>query len=249
MPGELRMLRMRFDAGRLYELGRRRRLPPRTDLGYLLHCQLKELFGDDAPAPFAVQDARGRSVTVLAYADRDAGALRQHADTFADPDVHKACDWSSFDDKAMPRTWSPGQQLGFEVRVCPVVRMSGDGPRWRKGAEVDAFLARCFRTEGVVDREDVYREWLESELCRRGGVRLHSARLTAFQRGHFVRREHGPERTSKLTERPDAVFAGELEVADPAAFGALLARGVGRHRGFGFGMILLRPPGTSRAQG
>jgi CRISPR system Cascade subunit CasE len=30
-------------------------------------------------------------------------------------------------------------------------------------------------------------------------------------------------------------------VADPAAFAQLLARGVGRHRAFGLGMLLLRP--------
>jgi len=31
-------------------------------------------------------------------------------------------------------------------------------------------------------------------------------------------------------------------VRDPTGFAALLARGVGRHRAFGFGMLLLRPP-------
>jgi CRISPR system Cascade subunit CasE len=41
--------------------------------------------------------------------------------------------------------------------------------------------------------------------------------------------------------RRDVTFEGELQVADAAAFAALLARGVGRHRAFGFGMLLLRP--------
>ena len=35
---------------------------------------------------------------------------------------------------------------------------------------------------------------------------------------------------------------GALTVTDPDAFAALLARGVGRHRAYGYGMILLRPP-------
>jgi CRISPR system Cascade subunit CasE len=44
------------------------------------------------------------------------------------------------------------------------------------------------------------------------------------------------------SEGPDAVLEGVLEVVDGEAFAALLRRGVGRHRAFGFGMLLLRPP-------
>ena len=40
---------------------------------------------------------------------------------------------------------------------------------------------------------------------------------------------------------PDATLQGTLAVVDSGAFQALLARGVGRHRAFGFGMLLLRP--------
>jgi CRISPR system Cascade subunit CasE len=36
-------------------------------------------------------------------------------------------------------------------------------------------------------------------------------------------------------------FSGVLEVADGEAFNRLLASGVGRHGGFGFGMLLLKP--------
>jgi CRISPR system Cascade subunit CasE len=36
---------------------------------------------------------------------------------------------------------------------------------------------------------------------------------------------------------PDASFTGVLTVRDPEAFGRLLARGIGRHRKFGFGML------------
>jgi CRISPR system Cascade subunit CasE len=45
-----------------------------------------------------------------------------------------------------------------------------------------------------------------------------------------------------MARRPDATFRGTLRVDDPARFAAAaLARGVGRHRAFGFGMLLLRP--------
>jgi CRISPR system Cascade subunit CasE len=251
MSGDLHMLRMRFDLPKLYELGRRRRLPLReADVGYLLHCALKELFGADAPGPFAAQPARGRAVTVLAYSSRTKLDLQNHAHAFAEPSVHAVCDFASFDEKRMPGSWAAGRRLGFDVRACPVVRMSSDGtagpggPTWRKGAEVDAFLARCWRSDGEpIDRGEVYRGWLASELERRGGARLVRAEVKAFQRERLVRREHGESRGARALERPDVSFTGELEVTTPADFAALLARGVGRHRAFGFGMLLLRPPG------
>jgi CRISPR system Cascade subunit CasE len=36
-----------------------------------------------------------------------------------------------------------------------------------------------------------------------------------------------------------------LEVTEPETFAVGLARGIGRHRAFGFGMLLLRPVGQS----
>jgi CRISPR system Cascade subunit CasE len=36
------------------------------------------------------------------------------------------------------------------------------------------------------------------------------------------------------------VFNGVLEVTEPGTFASSLARGIGRHRAFGFGMLLLR---------
>ena len=60
-----------------------------------------------------------------------------------------------------------------------------------------------------------------------------------------LRQTHsGQNRSHRGVERPDALFTGEITVADPEAFCRLLARGVGRHRAFGFGMLLLRPPRT-----
>ncbi len=244
MAGELRMVRMRFDMARLFELGRRRRLPLReVDLGYLLHCEMKELFGADSPQPFAVRETRGRNATVLAYSKRSKADLEEHARTFADPAVHATCDFGAghFDEKEMPRSWQSGARYGFEVRACPVVRMSSDGPRWRKGAEVDAFLARCWKQEGrPVERGEVYREWLARELDRGGGARLVKFGMRAFRRERLLRRDRAADRKSHHSERPDALLSGILEVGDGNAFAALLARGVGRHRAFGFGMLLLR---------
>jgi CRISPR system Cascade subunit CasE len=115
----------------------------------------------------------------------------------------------------------------------------------KKGSEVDAFLAKCEMAGDSaerLDRETVYRDWLSGQLERHGGSRLLSARMIAFRLAKFLRREQGAARKARFVERPDAIFDGVLEITDSAAFAGLLARGLGRHRAFGFGMVLLRSP-------
>ena len=69
--------------------------------------------------------------------------------------------------------------------------------------------------------------------------------MTAFKRTRMLNRPIGRDgrRRQSETEGPDAVFRGRLRIEDDAGFTELLARGIGRHRAFGFGMLLLAPPG------
>lgn len=227
-------------------LGRRLGLPMRdVDLGYLVHCFLGEVFGDDSPAPFDIRVASGRSLQVLAYTDEPADNLRGHADAFADPELHSAVDWDRFTDKPMPVEWPADHRLGFEVRVCPVVRAASDTEHYSKGSEVDVFLTRCAEAEkeDVPPREEIYLEWLQDQLNRRGGAEPVDVRMRSFRLRKLTRRSHDSDRTARVFKRPDARMRGELVVQDPDRFGSLLRRGVGRHRAFGFGMLLLRPSG------
>lgn len=103
------------------------------------------------------------------------------------------------------------------------------------------------------DREAVYRDWLAARFA--GAVHLEAIRLTTLRDARLWRRgEPGPGapslmygrkrpqfRERAMIGRREAVFEGTLQVNDAAAFHALLARGIGRHRAFGFGMLLLRP--------
>lgn len=247
--GTLHMVRAMIRQDRLMELGRRRRLPLReVDTGYLVHSQLKEALGDNAPMPFAMtHEAAGRWLTVLGYAAHTAQELRELAQAVADPVVYAGIDWERLESKPMPDSWRKGQRFCFELQACPVVRMASEGPRHGKGAEVDAYLARCFREgEGVaVDRQQVYREWLRDQFERLGGAELLNVSVEAFQRERLTRRHHLEGKTKRV-ERPRATFSGELVINESEAFTALLRRGVGRHRAFGFGMVLLRPPGNRR---
>lgn len=242
----LRLARLHLDSRRLVELGRRRHLPFRDmDTGYLVHCALGELFGDAAPRPFAITREQGRAIEVLAYTDREREALRRDADAFADPWLHAVCDWAAFDVKPLPAHWPAGSRLGFTVRVCPVVRMPRGCTTHRPGAELDAFLARCAAVgnDVKVDRQQVYLEWFAAQVERLGGARLLRAHVESIQLAHLSRRTQGEERSTRIKQRPDATIGGELEVTEGAAFDALLRRGIGRHRAFGFGMLLLRRPG------
>ncbi len=241
----LGMVRLHLSTPGVMALGKRRRLPLRSvDLGYLVHVQIGELFGDLAPSPFAVVGEQGRILEVLSYTDREGGELLHHAKAFADPGVHANCDWSAFAYKPLPMEWQRGARLGFRVRACPVIRMSSAGGHHRAGAEVDAFLAACWKvgdTSVSIDREAVYRKWLERQLWSHGRAKLLKMELVAFKRSPLLRRGASPGRRPALIERPDALIRGDFEVTDDVALQRLLARGVGRHRGFGFGMLLLRP--------
>jgi CRISPR system Cascade subunit CasE len=232
---------MRIEARQLFELGRRRRLPLRdVDLDYLVHCQLGELFGDLTPGPFRIQGQDGRFVELLAYSSSTSAELEARAQTYAEAGAWAACDRSWLRAKAMPSVWPAGHHLGFEVRVCPVVRKASAGPNHRAGAEVDVFLSRAWEAPHVeFDREEVYREWLGQRLEGRG-ARLLGARLEHFRLARLLRRRQGAQRTAALSDRPDVLLVGRLEVQDPARFQDLLARGVARHRAFGFGMLLLK---------
>lgn len=213
------------------------------DLGYALHSLLREAFDDLAPQPFALQSPRRGPPHVLGYALNDGAALRERMALYARPDVHAVLRPEAIVSKAMPASWQAGQRLGFELTACPIVRQREPGGRPR---ERDAFLAAVGKVERheAVSREAVYRQWLERELGRDDAAQPVTMRLQAFRRQRLARRRQGEaaERVLRDSEKPVATFQGDLAVHDPAGFAALLRRGVGRHRAFGLGMLLLRPP-------
>jgi CRISPR system Cascade subunit CasE len=135
------------------------------------------------------------------------------------------------------------------LRACPVARLVNAGNGHHGGAEVDVFLARSFSvgSNGTLSREDVYRDWLTGRLADTTvcGVHVVQVRIAALSRTRLVRRTQGAERQAKTLERPDVHFEGDLIVEDGNAFIRLLARGVGRHKAFGFGAMMVVPPGTS----
>lgn len=234
----------------LVRLARARGLPLRDlDDGYLVHAWSTELWQGLAPTPFLLQGvpvSEGRGVINLwGYARSEPRTIVSHARDFGDPSLLEVLEGGvdGIASKAMPR-FEAGRRVGFTLRACPVVRGRSERAPERS-REVDAWLAACIRHPGEpVAREAVYLEWLKARLVGRG-ARLERASLSGFRLDRLVRRTQGAERQARRLERPEARFEGELIVEEPGAFETLLARGVGRHRAFGFGMMLLVPPRAS----
>lgn len=250
----LHLVRLGVDPHALARFAAARRIAD-DDGGYALHCALIARFGAAAPRPFRFLPDSGRGPHLLGYtgdwpAMQDAAALPMTDDPLQ----------GVFDGppqaQPMPETWREGARYGFELRVRPVVRFGGrvraarterEGAWQRKAGEIDAYVHACERAvaaggdTGSVDRETVYADWLATRL--KDAATLDRAALRLFRRARTRRSTHGAgtARTSAV-EGPDAVMAGDLTVTDPAAFAAALARGVGRHAAFGYGMMLLSPP-------
>ncbi|PSQ95989.1 MAG: type I-E CRISPR-associated protein Cas6/Cse3/CasE [Bacteroidetes bacterium SW_9_63_38] len=253
---DFHMVQLGLDAKGLTTLGKMLHLPlDRTDTGYLVHCALGELFGDDAPQPFAIEtDAQnGRRARVLGYTAADADTLQANAQLDASPTVYEICDWDGLAAKPMPDTFPDGITLQFELRACPVVRkasagegvnQNGDTRTWDEGDELDVFLAEAWtRPEDDVSREQVYRDWLRRQFDLRGGAEPHSIGMDRFSIERMTRRvpktDNG-ERKADTIKRPDVTLTGTLTVTDSSAFVDLLRSGLGRHKSFGYGMLKVR---------
>ena len=214
------------------------------DAGYAMHCFLAGVFGELAPQPFRLILPRSRGNrrgVFYGYGRADADALRGAAAQFADPLQARVLPSSSLDGRPMPTAWNAGTRLGFELLTRPTVRRArGSG---NPGAEIDAFQREAERyPPGAMprSREEVYTDWLSEQLQRHGGVELDSASLASFQRTRSMRALR-----RRPFEGPTALLRGTMTVTDGDYFTNLLGRGVGRHRSYGYGMLLLRPLGKS----
>lgn len=221
---------------------RHRLLSPDGDDGYALHALLMAAFGEQAPKPFRYLGARQG---LLAYTDQSPDALRENA-LIALPDIDRALGLSGLLFKAFPTTWRRGQTLAFEVRVRPIVRT-------KDGRERDVFLHRVesdsapkHATENEVAdlRDAIYVEWLCHHLVAEGSAEILEAGMDAFRLSRVIRRAQFDDaglRKARAVMGPDVILKGHLKIGDSDAFCRLLKRGIGRHRAFGFGMLLVRP--------
>ncbi|MCG8598337.1 MAG: type I-E CRISPR-associated protein Cas6/Cse3/CasE [Kiloniellales bacterium] len=210
------------------------------DEGRALHHLLSETFGKGALQPFRLMVAPGAGIgTLYAYTTSDQASLRQTARESGLPDALAVCNPTRLAVKTMPESWAKGRRLAFDVRTRPVKRLLKPAGVFPKGAEVDAFLVEVLRrfpdgppANDGIGREKVYRQWLAERLGAAAVVT--QARIVRLER-------RAVQRGGKSLDGPDVTFHGELAVADETTFAETLAKGVGRHTAYGYGMLLLRP--------
>ena len=220
------------------------------DEGRALHHLVDEVFSPGALRPFRLLVPPRRTCgNLYAYSILNAEELQAAARAHAMPDHLNVLSPDRLEDKPMPDAWRVGQHFGFDLRMRPVRRLHGDleipsGEKIAKGAEIDAFLLEALRhhpesLDGMVTenrtRETVYFDWLSERLTPAATLERSASRLARYRRTRVTRGDH-------VLEGPDATIHGTMTVTDASAFTELLARGVGRHRAYGYGMLLLRPP-------
>lgn len=227
---ELHLIRIPVRAPKLLRFAREKGiLQPDDTFGYTLHAWLSDLFGKKAPKPFRYFERRQE---ILGYATQPAQALQESAQSTASPLAWEALDTEGLASKPMPSEWRPGLMFHAEVLVCPVSRKDDE--------EKDIFLRAVDRFGSAIPpRAAVYSQWFTQQWGNT--VRVHDVQLQGLQARvrHLRRNRSGGDNRLQVVERPQALFTATIEVLDGEAFGRLLARGIGRHRAFGFGMILL----------
>jgi CRISPR system Cascade subunit CasE len=225
----------------------------RDDMGYALHAALQATLGRLAPKPFAVV-RRPIEVQLVGYSTATPEDLRRALGlaASAEPTAASALgivNPAALDVRPMPDDWRSGETLSFETRIAPVVRsrsMPGGGY-----PEIDAAFHPDYCGDSPGAREQAHARWLSRELARGGAATLMEQRVLAFSLAQIARRgrsveQDGAKRRTRYGLLPDLTVRGQLRVEDGAAFDALLRRGLGRHRSFGFGCLLLAPAGAWR---
>jgi len=213
------------------------------DEGRALHHLLSETFGKAALQPFRLLvPPRSDMGNLYAYTSAPAASLRDMAQAVALPEHLGVLDLAQLEEKPMPAAWVSGQRLGFDLITRPVRRLNCPLGAFAKGAEIDAFVAHVLHNHPdsppdtqETSREAVYVDWLGERLDGAARLERGRSRLAQFSRRRVAR-------GGAASEGPEATFHGTLEITDPMRFADLLARGVGRHRAYGYGMLLLRPP-------
>lgn len=200
-------------------------------LGYTLHAWFTALFGQNAPKPFRYIEHRNE---VLGYTVLPATSLSEYAQAFASPLAWAALDPESVVSKPMPNSWRHGQQIRMEVLTCPVSR--------KDEQEKDVYLRMLDKIgDQSPSRTEVYRDWFLRQWD--GVVKFSRIDLVGMNsRSRLLRRSRNGNNRLLFVERPQALFTADAIIENGERFAEQISRGIGRHRAFGFGMVLLVPP-------
>lgn len=132
-----------------------------------------------------------------------------------------------------------GQQLSFTLRANPVVtRKREDGRRQRHDVVMDARLERKSGQKLPVQEvlQPAGEQWLSSRAAKYGfSLYPEALQIHSYRQHRLPKKGKKPVRISTLD------YDGILEVINPELFMQTLVRGLGPAKGFGCGLLLVRP--------
>ena len=217
-----------------------------TDRDYAMHSLLTESFDKAAPRPYRLVPATDSDYHILYGYTRghDAADLKLEAAMSADPLQANIIPADSIQSKAMPTNWPQGKTLGFETRVRPITRMKNLQDTGKNATEIDRYALKIMQGKlpgnqpYTGTRLEAYTEWLKQQFDKFAGAELHTegTYITTFNITNAVR---GPHRGQ--AKGPDVVLRGSFTITNPEAFKTMLSQGLGRHKAYGFGMLLVHP--------
>ena len=203
-----------------------------------LHHLIYNTFGyDHTPKPFMVKVNPDRNLAcgkLMGYTELEAEKLQEIARSKQNASSASVLEPSSIKTVRLPENWQRGTAVGFQTRVRPTYRTSH-----RHGQQKSMELDLYYKPGNESSREETYIQWLEETLRTRGATPVENSTRIISCRTRNVTRQHG----RGVTSGPDALMEGTCIIEDPDLWTNAVRRGIGRHKAFGYGMLLLKPPG------
>ena len=206
------------------------------------HCLMAESFGKaQMPKPFAIKTRLTNGTlqgTALAYTCITAEELRKVAEQHQKLAHSAVMDPRTIMTIPVPDQWSEGHSIRFEIRIRPTKRSSSRDAEHPK-SELDIYLGSAENAS----RAETYCQWLSESMWRQGGLQATPLSMVMTK---FAMRRVRRQNPSQRTTGPDATITGDATVVNPERMRSALADGLGRHKAYGYGMLLLRPSGNPR---
>lgn len=207
----------------------------RPDIRASLHHLLDETFGQSVMKPYRIyKNPKDPSrSSIYGYSKKTRNDLVQMSNMIACPNALEVINVEDIRAKAMPANWKSGAILGFDVCTVPVRRRKGSGK------EIDVHVLDLQRLQGAPDSEkptqaESYLNWLQEKF---GDAAEVIADTVAYRSTPVA-----TKRKKTQVKVPETTFMGNMKIKDPDAFAQMLENGIGRHKSYGYGMVMLRGP-------
>ena len=219
---------MRLRVREFREWAERRGFGAGTELdeGAALHSLLTEAFGVRVLRPFRLMAFNEQFGELHAYTKSSPEDLSWSLKAMSPPEHVSLLDGGLACSAPLPE-WRVGDRVGFDLKARPLRRV--------KRFDSQRYVELDYHDRSNKDRCESYTQWLIRKLEGRADVEEESVRLVRF-------RETSSLRGGSRFKGPDATLVGNLTVRDPDGFMDVLSNGVGRHKAYGYGMLLLRQP-------